>query len=125
MFKLTKIEGGRINVFEPEIHTVGSDAAVKAGQALVLNSSGKLAACGAAVKPTFIALADGDEGEDIHVGRVESNQIYVTNAVSGLVVGAKYQTSGGTVITGTPSTGGGAEIVFVDTATNKAYIRFV
>lgn len=125
MFKLIKIEGGRINVFEPEIHTVDSDAAVKDGQALALNSSGKLVACGAAVKPTFIALSDGANGEDIHVGRVESNQIYETTAVSGLVVGLKYQTSGGTAITATTSNAGGAEVVSVDATKNKAYIRFV
>lgn len=123
MFKLTKIENGRINVFEPEIHTVGNTA-VETGQALVL-TDGKLVACGAAVKPTFIALSDGAKGENIHVGRVESNQIYETTAVSGLVVGAKYQTSGGKAITSSASTAGGAEVVSVDTTKNKAYIRFV
>ena len=123
MFTLTKIEGGRINVYEPQILPVGNTAVV-AGQALVL-TEGKLVACGAAVKPTFIALSAGAANAEISVGRVESNQIYSVEAVSGIVVGNKYQTSGGKAITSTASTGGGAEIVEVDTTTNTAYIRFV
>lgn len=124
MFKLTKIEGGRINVFEPEVHTVGSEAVVS-GQALVL-SGGKLTKCGSEVKPTFIALADGAENSDVYVGRVESNQIYATKAVSGLTVGVKYKTDGsGKAILATASSAGGAEVVSVDTSTNTAYIRFV
>ena len=90
MFILRKIEGGRINVFEPQILTVGNTA-VTSGQALVL-SSGKLVKCGATTKPTFIALADGAVGADIPVGRVETNQIYDVAAVApGAVVGTKYQ----------------------------------
>ena len=123
MFTLKKIEGGRINVCEPQILTVGT-AAIVSGQALVL-TNGKLEACGATVKPTFIALANAAAGEDVAVGRVESNQIYSVGAVSGIVVGNKYQTSGGKAITGTASNGGGAEIVEIDTSTNTAYIRFV
>lgn len=90
MFILRKIEGGRINVFEPQILTVGNTA-VTSGQALVL-SSGKLVKCGATTKPTFIALADGAIGADIPVGRVETNQIYDVAAVApGAVIGTKYQ----------------------------------
>lgn len=124
MFKLTKIEGGRINVFEPQVLTVGASA-VFCGQALVLKS-GKLSACDAEVKPTFIALADGSAGEEIAVGRVESNQIYSVAAVSGLVVGNKYKTDGnGKAITSTASSAGGVEVVEVDNTTNTAYVRFV
>lgn len=124
MFKLTKIEGGRINVFEPQILTVGATPVVS-GQALVLKS-GKLSACDAEVKPTFIALANGSTGEEISVGRVESNQIYSVAAVSGLVVGNKYKTDGaGKAITSTTSTAGGVEVVEVDLTTNTAYVRFV
>ena len=125
MFTLTKIEGGRINVFEPQILTVGTEAVV-AGQALVLDSNGLLVKCGAEVKPTFVAIANGAAGAEIPVGRVESNQIYSVDAVSGLKVGAKVKTDGnGKAITATASTAGGAEIVAVDTTTNTAYIRFV
>lgn len=121
MFILRKIEGGRINVFEPQILTVGSTA-VTSGQALVV-SSGKLVACGADATPTFIALADGAANADIHVGRVESNQIYETDAASGVAVGGKYKlntTADG--IIATAATSGGAEIVALNGAT--VLVRF-
>lgn len=121
MFILRKIEGGRINVYEPQILTVGSTA-VTSGQALVL-SGGKLVACGPDVKPTFIALADGAANSEIHVGRVDSNQIYETDAVSGVVVGAKYKlTDKADGIIATAASTAGAEIVALNGAT--VLVRF-
>lgn len=111
MFILRKIEGGRINVFEPQILTVGNTA-VTSGQALVL-SSGKLVKCGATAKPTFIALADGAIGADIPVGRVETNQIYDVAAVSGVVVGTKYQLNSTADGIAANATDGVAEVVAV------------
>lgn len=121
MFILRKIEGGRINVYEPQILTVGSTA-VTSGQALVL-SSGKLVKCGEDVKPTFIALADGAANSEIHVGRVDSDQIYETDAASGVVVGAKYKlNSTADGITATAASTAGAEIVALNGAT--VLVRF-
>jgi hypothetical protein len=134
MFILRKIEGGRINVFEPQILTVG-DEAVTSGQALVV-SDGKLVKCGEDAKPTFIALADGAANAEIYVGRVDSDQIYETDAVAGVVVGAKYKlndkadgitdtaatTAGEDGITDTAATTAGAEIVALNGAT--VLVRF-
>ena len=112
MFKLIKIVGGRINVFEPELHI--ANAAVKNGEALVLNSDGKLVVCGQEVRPTFIALADGAANEEIAVGRVESNQIFETAAVSGVKVGGKYKlATDGLGIVGTAASTNGAEVVAI------------
>ena len=135
MFRLTKIEGGRINVYEPQVLPVGASP-VTAGEALVL-SGGKLVACDVAVKPTFVALADSTYTEtdefgnsttktraSIAVGRVEPNQIYAVEAVSGLTLGAKVkltETADGLDASGT----GAVEIVDLDTVTNTAYVRFV
>ena len=89
--RLVKIEGGRINVCEPQMLTVG-DTAVVSGQALVL-VSGALKDAGAA-KPTFIALADAIPGAKVAVGRVEPNQIYEVelsaNVSTAMTVGTKY-----------------------------------
>jgi hypothetical protein len=128
MFTLRKIEGGRINVFEPVVYPVGSSA-VTEGEALVL-TSGKLTKCGATVKPTFIALANGAVGAEIPVGRVESNQVYevATSAdASALAVGAKV-TLGDDGLTVTATTNSGvAEIVDLNGATKTGdtiYVRF-
>ena len=126
MFKLTKIEGGRINVFEPQVLTVGNTAVVS-GQGLIL-SNGVLVTAGAG-KPTYIALSDGAAGEDISVGRVEPNQVYETTfsvAPAGLHVGSKVTLSGGLVVTAT-TTSGVAEIVDLCGATasgDKVLVRF-
>lgn len=121
MFTLRKIEGGRINVHEPLNYTVGATA-VTEGQLLVL-SSGVLVACGADVKPTFIALANGAAGADIPVGRVEPNQVYETETASGVSVGAKYKlNSTADGITNTAATTAGAEIVALNGAT--VLVRF-
>jgi hypothetical protein len=121
MFTLRKIEGGRINVFEPAVYPVGSKA-VTEGEALVL-SGGKLTACGQEVTPTFIALESGAENTEIHVGRVESNQVYETAAVSGVTLGAKYKlTLDATGILATAASTGGAEVVAINE--DSIYVRF-
>lgn len=115
MFILRKIEGGRINVFEPQI--LPTETTIKSGQALVLNE-GKLVLCAQDAKPTFIALADavGTSGKpaDVHVGRVESNQLYDVAVVSGVTVGGKYKlTTTADGITSTAATTAGAEVVAI------------
>lgn len=80
MFKLLKIENGRMNVPEPVIHEVTAGETVAVGEALVL-TSGKLTKCGATTAPQFIAMgrkkAD-DTNRRLAVCRVESNQVYET-----------------------------------------------
>ena len=117
--KLIKIEGGRINVYEPQLLTVGTTAVVS-GQALTL-SGGKLVR--ATGKPTFVALADGAANTTIPVGRVESNQVYeVALPSGGVTVGNKYTlSSDGTGITTTTSDGV-AEVVYADSTV--AHVRF-
>ena len=126
MFSLRKIEGGRINVFEPQYLTVGATA-VSTGEALVL-TDGKLVKCGATAKPAFIALADGDANAEIAVGRVESNQIYevpVSAAPTALTVGSKVTLGAdGLTVTAT-TTSGVAEIVDLNGATASGDIIVV
>lgn len=120
MFTLRKIEGGRINVFEPAVYPVGSKA-VTEGEALVL-SGGKLAKCETDA-PTFIALENGAANTEIHVGRIESNQVYEVAAVSGVALGAKYKlNSDATGIIATAASAGGAEVVAINE--NSIYVRF-
>lgn len=128
MFSLRKIEGGRINVFEPHYLTVGTTA-VSAGEALVL-TDGKLVKCGATSKPTFIALAGGAPDAEIAVGRVEANQIYevpVSAAPTALTVGSKVTIGAdGLTVTAT-TTSGVAEIVDLNDATaagDRIVVRF-
>ena len=73
MFKLAKLENGRINVGEPEYLTV--EANVKAGQALNLDG-GVLKRATGATKPTHIAGANATANSTIPALRVEGNQIY-------------------------------------------------
>jgi hypothetical protein len=132
MFKLTKIEGGRINVFEPEILPVGG-AKVLDGQALVLSGGALVDANGA--KPTFIALSDCEAGKDVSVGRVADNQVYevALSAVPGdtVKVGVKLATSktaaGNTMFVSISTTSGVAEVVSLNGATksgDKILVRF-
>lgn len=140
MFKLTKIEGGRINVFEPETLPVGGIRVVD-GQALVLSGGALVDANGA--KPTFIALSDCEAGKDVAVGRVADNQVYEValsaDPGTGVKVGVKLTTSkksvtaGGTTtqhtmfVTATPGEGGVAEVVSLNGATksgDKILVRF-
>ena len=124
MFKLTKIEGGRINVFEPLMYTVGTSAVV-AGQALVLSDGVLVSTNG---KPTFIALSAANPGEQVAVGRVETNQIYEVKNVPTVVEGGKYELSGGINITDTAiksDKDGGAEVISYDATTDTALVRFV
>lgn len=95
MFTLKKIEGGRINVFEPERFLTSAE--IKLNQALKLES-GKLVDAGSSA-PTFIALASvkgTTDGVECPVGRIAPNQVYAvpvhkdTTEVSAMVVGTKY-----------------------------------
>lgn len=73
MFKLAKIENGRINVGEPEYLTVNTD--VKAGQALKFDG-GVLKLATGSTKPTHISGATASANSIIPALRVEANQIY-------------------------------------------------
>lgn len=122
MFILKKIEGGRINVFEPQKLVAGAD--ITEGLALGINSEGKVVKFGTpAGKPTFIALAAAKSGEEVACGRVESNQIFATKKVSGTIkVGTKCKFNGDYDGIDSSATGA-AEVVAVEG--NTAYIRFV
>ena len=122
MFRLIKIEGGRINVPEPQILPVGNTAVVT-GQALVL-SGGKLVS--ATGKPTFVALNDGAANGECAVGRVESNQIYEVECTAVPTLGTKVTISDGKKVTATTADGV-AEIVDVNGATaagDTVLVRF-
>lgn len=108
MFNLKKIEGGRINVFEPEMLTVSDSADLGIGIACVL-SSGKLTAATGSTKPTHITLAAGAKGKTIPCGRIESNQVFETTfsvTPTSLNVGDKVQlATGGKNVTATKESG--------------------
>ncbi|MBR2342985.1 MAG: hypothetical protein IKA64_01880 [Clostridia bacterium] len=71
MFKLLKIENGRINVPEPIAFTAG--VAFKSGTALKL-SGGKLALADGA--PEYIALSDGVADTEATVYRVTPDMVF-------------------------------------------------
>ena len=125
MFKLVKVENGRINVSEPEFYPGGSTA-ITQGEGLKL-SSGKLVACGATTKPSFIALAAaGANASEVPVIPVTPEQIYEADAsvsVAAAVVGTKVTlTATGDAITAT-TTDGVATILEV-LATKLALVKF-
>jgi hypothetical protein len=105
MFRLVKIEGGRINVFEPQLLPVG--AKVTRGQALDVVDGAVKPSTGT---PTYIALASGEIDEEIAVGRIDPSQIYEVEGVSDATVGAKYAVEGGAL--GTKGSGS-VEVVAV------------
>lgn len=94
MFKLIRVENGRMNVPEPVFHEVTANEAVVLGEALVLKN-GKLSLCGATTPPEFIAMADCTKAAEkrlIPVARVESNQLYevpINAPATSLVPGSK------------------------------------
>ena len=114
MFKLAKIENGRINVGEPEYYKVKANVTVKAGDALKL-VSGALELATDTDKPTHIAGASIGASETkriIPALRVESNQIYrAPTSAAPAAVGSKVtinDTADGVTAT---TTGGVATIV--------------
>ena len=115
-----------MNVFEPQVLTVGATAVVS-GQGLIL-TNGLLVSAGAG-KPTYIALSDGAANTEIAVGRVESNQVYETTfsaAPTSVKVGAKVALAGGLTVTAS-TTDGVAEIVDLCGATaigDAVLVRF-
>lgn len=94
MFKLLKIENGRMNVPSPVYHEATAGEEISIGEALVL-TGGKLTKCAATKKPEFISMGHvgaGDETRKVAVCRVESNQVYevpVTAVPTALKVGDK------------------------------------
>lgn len=126
MFKLIKIENGRMNVPEPEYLVAG--AALEAGQAVAL-SGGKLAVNAAA--PTHITLASAKANESkVPCVRIEPAQIYevaISATPSGLYAGDKVTLgTDATTVTAT-KTNGIATIVSLDGAKasgDKVTVRF-
>lgn len=109
MFKLLKIENGRMNVPEPVFHEVTASEAVEIGEALVL-TAGKLTK--ATGKPEFISMGvktAADTDRKIGVCRVEPNQVYevpVSAAPTSLKVGDKVTLNAdGLQVTATTSNG--------------------
>ena len=126
MFKLIKIENGRMNVPEPEYYL--SNAALACGQTVAL-SGGKLVANTAA--PTHITLgAASAANEKVPCVRLESSQVYevpVSATPTSLAVGDKVTVaSGGKEVTATKD-GGIATIVSLEDAKvagDKITVRF-
>lgn len=111
MFKLLKIENGRMNVPSPVYHEATSGEEISIGEALVL-TDGKLTKCAATTKPEFIAMGHvgaADTNRKVAVCRVESNQVYevpVTAAPTSLKVGDKVTLhTDGLQVTATTSSG--------------------
>lgn len=109
MFKLLKIENGRMNVPEPVFHEVTANEAVEIGEALVL-AEGKLTK--ATGKPEFISMGvktAADIDRKLGVCRVEPNQVYevpVSAAPTSLKVGNKVTlNTDGLQVTATTSNG--------------------
>ena len=121
MFRLIKIEGGRINVPEPEFYSAGE--VLKAGQAVSL-SAGKLVKNASA--PVYITLAAGVQDQKTPVARINSDQLYETNITAstvGLNVGDKVTLdSGATAVTATTENGI-ATIVSID-SDDTVTVRF-
>lgn len=94
MFNLKKIEGGRQNVHEPVMLTVG-DSSLAILTACTVNNGVLVAATGK-IMPTHVTLAKGEKGKTIPCGRIQSSQVYET-PVSGdptsLKVGQKVTLS--------------------------------
>ena len=126
MFKLIKIENGRMNVPEPEYYL--SNAALACGQTVAL-SGGKLVANTAT--PTHITLgAAAAANEKVPCVRLESSQVYevpVSATPTSLAVGDKVTVaSGGKEVTATKD-GGIATIVSLEDAKaagDKITVRF-
>ena len=127
MFNLLKIEGGRINVHEPEMHTVGATALARHTVCVLTN--GLLVAATGATKPTHITLAAGEPGKKIATGRIESNQVYETTVAASpasLVVGAKVQIANGTSVNATTTDGVATIVDLLDAAASGdiIHVRF-
>lgn len=109
MFKLIRIENGRMNVPSPVIHEVTASLAINEGQALALSGGKLIVATG---KPEFIAMGDKaatDENRQLAVCRVDAHQIYevpVSAAPTSLKPGDKVTiNSNGLEVTATTTNG--------------------
>ena len=133
MFKLAKIENGRQNVPEPEYLDVAASEAVSLGQALILNSAGKLTKCGPTATPTHISMGEVSASatkRNIATCRVESNQVYevACSAVPSALVPGKKVTIADDGLRVTATTDGGvATVVAINGAAlagDKITVRF-
>ncbi len=133
MFKLLKIENGRMNVPEPEYLEVAPEEVFSIGEALVLNAEGKLTKCSATVKPTYIAMGQVSktaQEREIAVCRVEDNQVYEVacdEVPAALKVGNKVTISTDALKVTATTTDGVATVVSLNGATvagDKICVRF-
>lgn len=132
MFKLAKIENGRINVGETVVYEATASEAVSYGEALVL-ASGKLTKCGATAKPAYVAGCDvtaDDTKRAVPCLRVTPDMVFlvpVTAAPTSLVPGSKVTLhTDGMKVTAT-TTGGIATVVDTNGATaagDEILVRF-
>lgn len=126
MFKLIKIENGRMNVPEPEYFV--ANAALTAGQSVAL-SGGKLVSNTA--KPTHITLGPAKEaGDTVPCTRIDSSQVYevaITAAPTSLNVGDKVTIDTSAASVTATKDGGVVTIVSLNDATTageKILVRF-
>lgn len=125
MFLLKKVENGYNNVHEPEYYPAGATALTQ-GEGVKL-SSGKLVACGATTKPSFITVAAAAaNAASVPVIPVTNQQIYEADAsvsVASAVIGTKVTlTAAGDAITATTSDGVATIVEVV--ADKKALVKF-
>lgn len=126
MFKLIKIENGRMNVPEPEYHV--ANAALECGQAVSL-SSGELVKNTTA--PTHITLASAKANDaKVPCVRIEPAQVYEVpvSATPTASVGTKVALgTDGITVAGSASESGIATVVSLDgakAAGDKITVRF-
>lgn len=127
MFKLIKIENGRMNVPEPEYFV--ANAVLTAGQAVAL-SDGELVSN--TTKPTHITLGPAKEaGAKVPCIRIDSSQVYevaITAAPTSLNVGDKVTIDDTSAASVTATKDGGVvTIVSLNDATaagEKILVRF-
>lgn len=127
MFKLLKIENGRINVPEPEMLTLGAD--MSEGTVCVI-SGGVLTLAGATAKPTHVTLGAGKSGEAVSCGRITPDHVFEVPIsvapTTSCKIGVKLTTANGTQVTAT-TTDGVATIVSLNGASvagDKVLVRF-
>ena len=132
MFKLAKIENGRMNVPEPEYIEVKEAEAVVIGEDLVL-TAGKLTKCGSTTVPGYISMGEVSASATkrvIAACRIEENQVYeveVTEAPTSLVPGAKVTISADALGVTATTTSGVAKVVALNGASaigDKITVRF-
>lgn len=133
MFKLIKVDGTVMNVPEAAYFKAKAGTSIACGQALVMDENGDLVACGATVKPVFIAITAITEAETnrvVAVYRVTSAQEFeVATSVSpaAFKVGNKLAIGADALTVGAVNTSAFATVVNTNGAAvagDKIIVRF-